>query len=92
MKILLITLLGLIALGSCKKKYACECVTTKSPNNSNGNEVTLTTYPKTNTRTIKDKKDKAEAECKSGNKVGYEDGFYEVGEEPAVLTTVCEIR
>lgn len=92
MKALIITLLTLAALVSCKKKYTCECVTTKNPNNSAGNEVTFTTYPTTNTRTIKDKKESAEADCKSGNKVAYEPGFYEPGEEPAVLTTVCDIK
>ncbi len=91
MKILVITLLGFSTLVSCKKKYTCECVTTKSPNNSS-EEVAFINYPTTNTRTIKAKKEDAEADCKSGNKVVYEDGFYEPGEEPAVLTTTCQIR
>ena len=91
MKTFIIMLLGLSALVSCKKKYVCECITTKNPENSSG-EVAFNTYPTTNTRTIKARKEDAEASCKSGNKVAPEPGFYEPGEEPAILTTTCELR
>ncbi len=89
MKTLFITLLGFSTLVSCKKKYTCECITTRNDNGSSGEGGN---YPATSTRTIKDKKEDAEASCKSGNNVAYEPGFYEQGEEPAILTTTCNIR
>lgn len=96
MKILVITLLGLSALVSCKKKYTCQCTTTKQYDGNFEEGVIYDFYyePTSNTRTIKEKK-KADAEtsCESGNTVTYETGFYESqGQEPTVVTTICEIK
>lgn len=96
MKVFIITLLGLSVLVSCKKKYTCECVTTKQydGNFEEGMVYDFYDVPTSNTRIIKDnKKQNAEKSCQSGNKVTYEPGYYEdQGQNPTVVTTVCEIR
>jgi hypothetical protein len=96
MKTLVITLLGLSTLFSCKKKYTCVCTTSKhyDGNFEEGKVYDFYDPATTNTRTIKDKKkENAETSCKSGNNVTYETGFYESqGQEPTVVTTICEIK
>jgi hypothetical protein len=90
-----ILLFGLLTFTSCKKKYTCQCTTTKQYDGSFEEGVIFDFYDPatTNTRTIKEKKkEDAEASCTEGNKVGYEPGFYESqGQQPTVVTTICTI-
>jgi len=92
---LFIPLFGLLALASCKKKYTCECTTTKHYDSYVQNGVMydyLIPEVTTSTRTIKDKKDAAKSACESGNKVSYEPGPQEQnGQGPTEITTVCTI-
>jgi hypothetical protein len=96
MKVFIITLLGLSVLVSCKKKYTCECVTTKQYDGNFEEGVIYDFYyePVLNSRTIKEtKKADADASCKSGNSVTYEPGYYEAqGQQPTSVLTVCQLK
>lgn len=94
MKILVITLLGLSALVSCKKKYNCECTTNKTfgPYQENG-AIHDFYYQESTNKTIKDKKEDAQASCDSNSKTYYEPGPYaQNGQDPTLVTTTCIIN
>ncbi len=73
----ILTVLGLLALTSCKKEYTCECKYTDSA--YPGISVPL------GSTTIKDTKKNAEEECDKG------DGSY-IDEFDDLITTDCEIK
>jgi hypothetical protein len=95
MKIIIITLLGLSALVSCKKKYNCECATKKTfaPYQENGAIYDFYYEETTSKSKIKDKKEDAKASCAEGSKTYYEPGPYaQNGQDPTLVVTTCAIK